>query len=355
MGSAVTRGLSYYLHDAASSFRFKLAGSLAGDDVAELRQCWTTASSTLGSRPFLVDIDGLEGVDEGGRQLLSEWHAEGARILAASGKGRMLAQSITGDALAPAEETRRCEGLSVFRLAALASAALLLLLLPMKVLAETPPPAPLPKVVLARYTAALERSSGAPDCRDVAVDIEASLPKLSQHGRLQAIRRWVLPGKPEYSALRIEGDRTVRQQVIARYLTAEQQASSMPSAAVAVTAANYKFHYVGVIGSAAAPTYIFQISPRRKRAGLIQGELWIDGASGLAVRKTGRLVKTPSVFLRRVNVVQDTDLLDDAPSLRITHLEIDTRLAGRAELTIRERFCGAQGRPDDVLACSTIQ
>src|SRR6266566_8963942 len=123
MGSTVTRALKYYLHDTGSSFRFKLAGSLAGDDVTELRQCWTTASSTLGNRPFLVDIDGLEGLDEEGRRLLGQWHAEGARILAAAGKGRTLAQSITGNALAPAEEAPRCEGLSFFRFAALASAA----------------------------------------------------------------------------------------------------------------------------------------------------------------------------------------------------------------------------------------
>ncbi len=160
--------------------------------------------------------------------------------------------------------------------------------------------------------------------------------------------------------MRIEGDRTVKQQVIARYLSAQAQADALPSSAVAISAANYKFRYVGAIGSAESPTYVFQITPRRKRAGLIQGELWIDGASGLAVRKTGRLVKTPSVFVRRIEVVQDIDILDGAPHLRITHLEIDTRLVGRAELTIRERYCGPiagettqGGLSDDELACST--
>jgi len=66
-------------------------------------------------------------------------------------------------------------------------------------------------------------------------------------------------------------------------------------------------------------------------------------------------VKRPSVFVRRVDVVQDTDMLDDAPAVRITHLEIDTRIAGRAELTIRERFCSVQERIDDVLACPANQ
>jgi len=350
----VTTKLNYYLHDAASSFRFKLAGSLGGDDVTELRQCWSTASSTLGTRPFVVDIEGLQGVDEDGRGLLRQWHEEGARIVAASPRARHLAQSITGSAPAAVEPTPRCQGLS-FRYAALVSAALLILMLPVKVLAETPPPAPLPKLVLARYAAALDQNRVELDRRDVAVEIDASLPKLSQHGRLQAIRRWVFNGKPEYTSLKIEGDRTVKQQVIARYLTAEAQAESLPASELAVSPENYRFHYVGVIGPAAAPTYVFQIAPRHKRAGMIQGELWIDGASGRAVRKTGHLVKRPSVFLRRVDVVQDTDLLDSAPAMRITHLEIDTRLAGRAELTIRERFLAAQERYHDVLSCSTFE
>ena len=107
-------------------------------------------------------------------------------------------------------------------------------------------------------------------------------------------------------------------------------------------------------GPAGSQAYVFQIAPRHKRAGLIQGELWIDAASGLAVRKTGHLVKRPSVFLKRVDVVQDTDLMDDAPAMRITHLEIETRLVGLAELTIRERFSAADGRTDDVLASSTV-
>src|SRR2546425_6416045 len=67
-------GLRYYLHDGASAFRFKLAGALTGNDVAELGQCWTTASSTLGSREFLVDIDEVRFVDEQGHELLRQWH-----------------------------------------------------------------------------------------------------------------------------------------------------------------------------------------------------------------------------------------------------------------------------------------
>jgi len=328
--------LSYYMHDGASVFRFKLAGSLAGEDVVELGQCWLAASSTLGGRTFVVDIEDLTTVDEDGHELLRQWRAQGAHFLERS---------------EPARTASR--GWLSLRCAALISAVLLSLLLPVTVRAATPPP--LAKLVLARYAAVLEQSSQRLDCRKVAVEIEASLPKLARRGRFQAIRELVAPGKHEYRDLQIEGDRTVRQQVIARYLSAEAQAEALPSGSVAVSPANYKFHYVGAIGSADSLAYVFTIAPRRKRAGLIQGELWIDAASGLAIRKVGRLVKTTSVFVRRIDVVQDIYTLEEVPYLRVTHLEIDTRLAGRAELTIRERTCdlaGAGGSSDE-RACST--
>jgi hypothetical protein len=151
---------------------------------------------------------------------------------------------------------------------------------------------------------------------------------------LQAIRHFVPVGKPEYQVLEFEGDRTVRQQVIARYLTADAQAQTLPSASVALSPANYKFHFVGPIGAGPALTYVFQITPRKKRVGLMQGELWIDTETGVGVRQAGRLIKQPSVFLRRTEVTQDTYTRDGRPYLRITRIAVETRLIGRVELTI---------------------
>jgi len=103
---------------------------------------------------------------------------------------------------------------------------------------------------------------------------------------------------------------------------------------------------VGSIGAGPTLTYVFQISPRKKRVGLMKGELWIDAATGVGVRQAGRLVKQPSVFLRRVDVTQDTDIRDGRPYLRITRLTVETRLVGRAELTITEH----PGAPDPTSA-----
>ena len=190
---------------------------------------------------------------------------------------------------------------------------------------------------LARYLA----SPPAPAWSAATIEIEASIPRLAKRGRLRAIRRsrgGTPPlGKPEYQVLEIDGDRTVRQQVIARYLSAEVEAAALPPASVEITPPNYRFRYKGSVADGGALAYIFEITPQKKRAGLIRGQLWIDAGTGLALRLTGYLVRRPSVFVRRVNVTRDTSAHDGVAYARITHVEIDTRLIGRAELMITER------------------
>lgn len=193
-----------------------------------------------------------------------------------------------------------------------------------------------PSLTLARSLSALNQG-GSWDT--VSVDIEAFLPKLAEHGRLRAVRRLLQPGRAEYQVLETEGDQTVKRQVIARYLTAEARAAAMPPASVAFTPANYKFRYAGSIATAGTLAYVYRITPRKKRSGLIEGELWIDAGTGLTLHQSGRLVRKPSVFLRRVEITRDTTVREGIPYARVTHLSIDTRLVGPAELTITERPC----------------
>jgi hypothetical protein len=194
-----------------------------------------------------------------------------------------------------------------------------------------------PSSVLARY---FESGSAGPPWNPEMLDIEASIQKLGKRASLSAIRRDPADeeaGKPRYEVLAITGDRTVRQQVIARYVSAEGDAAALPASSVAIGPANYRFRYAGSITEGAAPVYIFEITPRKKRAGLLRGQVWIDAATGAAVHVTGYLVKRPSMFLRRVEITRDLILRGGAVYARVTHLEIDARLLGRAELTVTER------------------
>jgi len=198
-------------------------------------------------------------------------------------------------------------------------------------------------MAFARYTAGLQQAS--PWSLET-VEIDASLPKLEKRGRLRAIRRLLPFGKPEFQVLEIAGDQTVKQQVIVRYLLAEVRAAAIPASSVAITPANYKFRYQGSVKTGDTVSYIFLITPRQKREGLIKGELWLDASTGAAVRQSGYLVKKPSIFVKRVDVTRELELRDGIAEMRITHLSVDTRLVGRAELTIQERpVIASDGEP----------
>ena len=182
---------------------------------------------------------------------------------------------------------------------------------------------------------ALERfiANQPPDSRTPAetIEIEASLPKLNKSGRLRAIRR------TEYQVLEISGDSMVNHELIVRYLHADQRAAEVSNESTAITPANYKFRYVGAVQLRDDIAYAFRIVPHKKKQGLINGVLWIDGATGMAVRLSGYLVKNPSIFLKRINLTQENYFRDGIIETRITHLRIDTRLVGSARLVVVER------------------
>jgi len=337
----------YRIHDGASQFRFELEGALASGDVAELDQCWRTASSTIAARALIIDLRSLTAIDESGRQLLNRWREAGAEFVAAPETMAMLSgwDLAAGPPVCSSKADSARSARPSLRAALPVLVALISLLLPPALDAgdsgmSIPPPglesATAANLALERYVAGLE---GSQPWGAETVEIEASLPKLKEHGRLRAIRRLLPLGKPEYQVVELNGSRTVKQQVIARYLSAEIEAARMNPSAVAVTPANYQFHYAGSVGTEVGLAYAFQISPRKKRDGLIQGVLWIDAETGAAVRVSGYLVKKPSIFVKHVDVTRETSLLGGVAQSRVTHVALDTRLVGRAELTIHERPC----------------
>ena len=169
-----------------------------------------------------------------------------------------------------------------------------------------------------------------------AVEIEAALPALKKTGRLRALRTAFPAGHPEYQVLEIAGDPTVRNQVIVRYISADEKSTEVPGGLVALTPANYKIQYAGTVRLDNRLAYAFRVVPRKKRVGLINGVLWLDAETGIALRETGYLAKNPSVFLKRINVTRENQLQNGTVTTRITHISAETRLVGRVQLVVVE-------------------
>jgi hypothetical protein len=191
-----------------------------------------------------------------------------------------------------------------------------------------------PDAIVQNYCAAARSQQQLFKGASMDMEIDAALPQLKKQGKLHALRRISALGRITYEKLRFEGDGTVKSQVIARYLTAEAETQEEQAPSVAVTPENYKFKYKGKSAWNGRDIHVFQVTPRKKRQGLFKGEVWIDAATYLRVRESGYLVKNPSVFVKRVDFVRNYEIRDGiAAPIRVESV-VETRLVGKAELTI---------------------
>lgn len=164
------------------------------------------------------------------------------------------------------------------------------------------------------------------------MEIDAALPKLKKSGKMEALRQISKLGQITYQGLKFIGDNTIKNDVIVRYLTAERQTQDMNS--LAITPKNYKFKYKGVSERNSRTVHVFQIAPRKKQVGLFKGELWVDASTYMPVRESGRFVKNPSIFLKKMEFIREYEIRDGiaVPS----HIEsvVDTRFWGQAQMSI---------------------
>lgn len=189
-------------------------------------------------------------------------------------------------------------------------------------------------VIINRYLQAAQAdSSNGSKTGPLEVDIEASVPKLNTHGRMKATRKISAVGKITYKVLGFQGDNSVKNEVIARYLQAEQKGQDDKS--LTLSPENYKFKLKGQkAGNHGSNVYVFQVSPRQKRVGLFKGEVWLDARTYLPVYEKGRLVKNPSVFFRQVEFEREFAILNGSTVPARMSSVIDTRLVGKVNLSV---------------------
>ena len=187
--------------------------------------------------------------------------------------------------------------------------------------------------IIGRYLQATHLDSIKSANLPLQVEIEASIPKWNQHGQMKALRKISSVGKITYRVLGFQGDNAIKNQVIARYLQAEQQGQDDKT--LALSPANYKFKLKGRKSKEDGNNvYVFQVCPRQKRIGLFKGELWLDATSYLPVLEKGILVRNPSVFFRHVQFERNFAVLNGSLVPARTSSVISTRLVGKVNLSI---------------------
>ncbi len=168
--------------------------------------------------------------------------------------------------------------------------------------------------------------------------IRAQLPATSQYGEYELQRHYSAPRTLVFKALRFTGDNFVKNNIILRLLQSEvDHVQKDDPGLTAITPANYKFSYKGTTELSGRVVHVFHIKPHQKRAGLFKGKIYLDAYTGTLARADGKLVKSPSLFVKRIEFVQDyADVASFTFPVHI-HSEAETRLVGRAVVDIYEQ------------------
>ena len=188
--------------------------------------------------------------------------------------------------------------------------------------------------ILNSYLAAARNQQDRLKGSTAEVRIDADIPKLHKHGRLSALRHISHLGRMTYDVLRFEGDNSVKNEVIARYLAAEVQVRESNDPALAITPENYKFSYKDTRQFEGRSVHIFALKPRRNQKGLFKGQLWVDARTFLPVRETGSLVKSPSVFIKKVEFTRDYETTQGLAVVARLETTVETRIVGPAHMTV---------------------
>lgn len=188
--------------------------------------------------------------------------------------------------------------------------------------------------ILARYFAATNEQ--APKTRGVGMDMNfsASLPRMKKEGVMLARRIVSSLGKISFVVKSFTGDNTVKNYVITKYMAGEVDLAEK-ALDNGINPKNYKFKYKRSEPFNGRQAHVFELNPRKKRLGLFKGELWIDEETALPVRETGRLVKSPSIFLKKVSFTRTYGMVNGVAIPEHIESTVETRIAGKAEIDIR--------------------
>ena len=202
--------------------------------------------------------------------------------------------------------------------------------------APVAPPRMAPELALATYQNRAERQLTDLGAYSDTTIIEAELPSTRQKGQFELQRTFLAPRSMAFKALRFVGDGFIKNNVIVRWLQSEvDRARKGVGAATALTDQNYHFAFKGYGQIGQRQVYVFQVKPRHKAAGLFKGRVFLDPYTGRIRRAEGRLVKSPSVFLKKIEFVQDYADFGDFTLPVHVHSEVSTRIVGRAIVDIQ--------------------
>ncbi len=173
--------------------------------------------------------------------------------------------------------------------------------------------------------------------------LEAGIPGSNKQGWMEVWTEFKPGTGFSYEVVREEGYEYVRNRVLRGVLKAEAEllAHGKPLRA-ALAARNYRFDDGGITESGLTRVLLY---PNRKGEGIVRGSTLIEPDTGAVVRIEGRLIKSPSFWVRDVDVTWK--FMRAGETIVPTELSSSARVRfyGRSNFKMTYDYVQVDGRP----------
>src|SRR5579864_984218 len=168
--------------------------------------------------------------------------------------------------------------------------------------------------------------------------VTAKLPDLKERGQFELDRRYTAPKTLQFTPVQFSGDGFVKSNVIVRLLQSEvDHVQKDQPGQTAIDNHNYKFAYKAREILNGRMVHVFHLKPRKKRPGLFKGRIFVDVYTGTLVRAEGRMVKSPSLFIKDIDFRQDYADFEGFTFPVHMHSQAKARILGRVIVDVVHR------------------
>lgn len=172
--------------------------------------------------------------------------------------------------------------------------------------------------------------------------LEASSSKLSESAWMEAVTEYDSAAGLRYSILAQGGSERIAKRVLKKVLEAERENSVLAEWQKGnLSHANYVFDFGGYAGTGMLR---MRLTPRRHDSRLVRGSALLTASSGDLVRVEGRLSKSPSIWVRWVNVSSNYAPVGGAMMPVAIDSTADVRIAGMSTFSMTYNYNMVDGQ-----------
>lgn len=172
--------------------------------------------------------------------------------------------------------------------------------------------------------------------------LEAASTKLNESAWMEAVTAFDPAEGFTYSIVAEGGSERIRNRVLKAVLKTEQKSASRAEwREASLSSQNYEFGFGGQAGDGMLKMHL---TPRRRDARLVLGSALVKATSGSLVRVEGRLSKSPSFWVRWVNVSRSYAPIAGSMMPVAIESTADVRIAGMSTFSMTYEYQMVDGQ-----------